>query len=197
MYSIADRAGLIDDGFSLASVPVNLRLLVYRYGMKNSGDAESWNAMFEIYTNTALAQEKDKLLNGLASVQDINLLDSFLKSIKNESIVKSQDVFTIIRYVSYNTYGNTMAWDWTRLNWDYLVKRFTINDRNLGRLINSISGTFNTELELWQMHNFFEKYPEAGAGETPRKQALETLNNNINWVKRNKAEILRWLDTIA
>ncbi|RXM99098.1 Glutamyl aminopeptidase [Acipenser ruthenus] len=179
------------------SVPVNLRLLVYRYGMKNSGDAESWNAMFEIYTNTALAQEKDKLLNGLASVQDINLLDRFLKSIKNESIVKSQDVFTIIRHVSYNTYGNTMAWDWTRLNWDYLVKRFTINDRNLGRLINSISGTFNTELELWQMHNFFEKYPEAGAGETPRKQALETLNNNINWVKRNKDEILRWLDTIA
>ncbi|KAK6493279.1 glutamyl aminopeptidase [Huso huso] len=178
------------------SVPVNLRLLVYRYGMKNSGDEESWNAMFEIYTNTSLAQEKDKLLNGLASVQDIKLLDRFLKSIKNESIVKSQDVFTIVRYISYNAYGNTMAWDWTRLNWDYLVNRFTINDRNLGRLIISISGTFNTELELWQMQNFFEKYPEAGAGETPRKQALETLNNNIEWVKRNKDEIQRWLDTI-
>ncbi|MGH0160083.1 UNVERIFIED_CONTAM: hypothetical protein FKN15_042549 [Acipenser sinensis] len=106
------------------SVPVNLRLLVYRYGMKNSGDEESWNAMFEIYTNTALAQEKDKLLNGLASVQDIKLLDRFLKSIKNESIVKSQDVFTIVRYISYNAYGNTMAWDWTRLNWDYLVNRY-------------------------------------------------------------------------
>ncbi|XP_041118439.1 glutamyl aminopeptidase-like [Polyodon spathula] len=179
------------------SVPVNLRLLVYRYGMKNSGDEETWNAMFEIYTNTTLAQEKDKLLNGLASVQDISLLDRFLKSIKNESIVKSQDVFTIIRYVSYNAYGNTMAWDWTRLNWDYLVNRFTINDRKLGRLISSISGTFNTELELWQMHNFFEKHPEAGAGETQRKQALETVNNNIEWVKRNKDEILRWLDTIA
>ncbi|RXM30224.1 Glutamyl aminopeptidase [Acipenser ruthenus] len=178
------------------SVPVNLRLLVYRYGMKNSGDEESWNAMFEIYTNTSLAQEKDKLLNGLASVQDIKLLDRFLKSIKNESIVKSQDVFTIVKYISYNAYGNTMAWDWTRLNWEYLVNRFTINDRNLGRLINSISGTFNTELELWQMQNFFEKYPEAGAGETPRKQALETLNNNIEWVKRNKDEIRRWLDTI-
>ncbi|MBN3288041.1 AMPE aminopeptidase, partial [Polyodon spathula] len=177
------------------SVPVNLRLLVYRYGMKNSGDEESWNAMFEIYTNTALAQEKDKLLYGLASVQNIKLLDRFLKSIKNENIVRSQDVFTIVKYISYNTYGNTMAWDWTRLNWDYLVNRFTINDRNLGRLINSISGKFNTELALWQMQNFFEKYPEAGAGETPRKQALETLNNNMEWVKRNKEEILRWLDT--
>ncbi|KAG2466354.1 AMPE aminopeptidase, partial [Polypterus senegalus] len=176
-------------------VPVNLRLLVYRYGMQNSGNETSWNKMFEEYTKTNLAQEKEKLLYGLASVQNITLLDRFLTAIKNESIVRSQDVFTLIRYVSYNQYGETMAWDWTRLNWDYLVKRFTLNDRNLGRLITRITTRFNTELHLWQMENFFETYPEAGAGEGPRKQALESVRNNVRWLASNKNEIQAWLES--
>ena len=53
---------------------MNLRLLVYRYGMKKSGSKENWNIMFERYKSTTLAQEKDKLLYGLASVENVELL---------------------------------------------------------------------------------------------------------------------------
>lgn len=44
--------------------------------------------------------------------------------IKDPDIIKTQDVFTVIRYISYNTYGKTMAWNWIQLNWDYLVDRW-------------------------------------------------------------------------
>lgn len=53
---------------------VNLRLLVYRYGMKNSGTEAKWNIMFQRYKDTSLAQEKDKLLYGLSSVDNVELL---------------------------------------------------------------------------------------------------------------------------
>ncbi|NXB07559.1 AMPE aminopeptidase, partial [Cnemophilus loriae] len=177
--------------FLYFSIPANLRLLVYRYGMQNSGNETSWNYMFQKYQETSLAQEKEKLLYGLASVRDITLLDRYMKYIYT-SLIKSQDVFTVLRYISYNTYGKTMAWDWIRLNWEYLVDRFTINDRTLGRIV-TISQTFNTELQLWQMENFFEKYPNAGAGESPRSQSLEQVKNNIEWLKENKEEIQTWL----
>ncbi|XP_056616985.1 glutamyl aminopeptidase [Triplophysa dalaica] len=178
----------------LSSVAVNLRLLVYRYGMKNSGSAAEWEIMFERYLNATLAQEKDKLLYGLASVEDVTLLSRLLEATKNESIIRSQDVFTAVQYVSRNKYGKTMAWDWVTLNWDYLVNRYTINDRNLGRLPSRITGTYNTELQLWKMENFFELNPNAGAGEMPRKQALETVRNNIEWTKQNLEEIKLWLE---
>ncbi|NXW32120.1 AMPE aminopeptidase, partial [Phaetusa simplex] len=178
--------------FLYFSISANLRLLVYRYGMQNSGNETSWNYMFEKYQETSLAQEKEKLLYGLASVKNITLLDRYLKYIYNTSLIKTQDVFTVLRYISYNTYGKTMAWDWIRLNWEYLVNRFTINDRNLGRIV-TITQTFNTELQLWQMENFFEKYPNAGAGEMPRSQSIEQVKNNIEWLKVNKEEIQRWL----
>lgn len=56
-------------------VPVNLRLLVYRYGMKMDNTEKSWNIMYERYQSTSLAQEKDKLLYGLASVENVTLLN--------------------------------------------------------------------------------------------------------------------------
>ncbi|NXU80196.1 AMPE aminopeptidase, partial [Oreotrochilus melanogaster] len=188
-----EREKNIQDMFLYFSVPANLRLLVYRYGMQNSGNEASWDYMFNKYQTTSLAQEKEKLLYGLASVKSIPLLDRYLKYIYNTSLIKSQDVFTVLRYISSNTYGKTMAWDWIRLNWQYLVDRFTINDRYLGRIV-TITQTFNTELQLWQMENFFEKYPNAGAGESPRSQSVEQVKNNIEWLKVNKEEIRMWLE---
>uniref|UniRef100_A0A8C8FYW3 Aminopeptidase n=1 Tax=Oncorhynchus tshawytscha TaxID=74940 RepID=A0A8C8FYW3_ONCTS len=180
---------------TISTVGVNLRLLVYRYGMKNSGTGAKWNVMFERYKTESLAQEKDKLLYGLASVENVSLLNNLLEACKDESIVRTQDLFTVVRYVSLNRYGKTMAWNWVVLNWNYLVNRYTINDRNLGRLLTRISTTYNTELQLWQMEHFFKLNPNAGAGEMPRQQALETVKNNIEWVRRNKAEISSWLDS--
>ncbi|ROK15851.1 Glutamyl aminopeptidase [Anabarilius grahami] len=183
---------------TIGSVAVNLRLLVYRYGMKNSKsdlESRSWEIMFQRYLSASLAQEKDKLLYGLASVENVNLLHRLLEATKNESIVRSQDVFTLVQYVSRNANGKTMAWDWMTLNWDYLVNRYTINDRNLGRLPSRITSTYNTELQLWKMEHFFALNPNAGAGEMPRKQAIETVKNNIEWMQRNKEEIRVWLES--
>ncbi|XP_051946265.1 LOW QUALITY PROTEIN: aminopeptidase A-like [Xyrauchen texanus] len=179
---------------TISSVAVNLRLLVYRYGMKNSGSPRSWEIMFQRYIYATLAQEKDKLLYGLASVEDITLLYRLLEAAKNESIVRSQDVFTLVQYVSRNKYGKTMAWDWVTLNWDYLVNRYSINDRNLGRLLSRITRTYNTKLQLWKMEHFFALNPNAGAGEMARKQALETVRNNIEWMAQNQDEIRLWLE---
>ncbi|XP_040055445.2 glutamyl aminopeptidase [Gasterosteus aculeatus] len=179
---------------SISSVAVNLRLLVYRYGMKNSGTEAKWNIMFQRYKDTSLAQEKDKLLYGLSSVDNVELLYRLLEACKDESVVRSQDLFTVVRYVSINPLGENMAWDWTTLNWDYLVNRYTINDRNLGRLLGRITTSYNTELQLWKMEHFFSRTPNAGAGEMPRQQALETVRNNIEWIRSNENEIRDWLE---
>ncbi|XP_056420529.1 glutamyl aminopeptidase [Hyla sarda] len=179
-------------------IPVNLRQLVYRYGMKQSNDQKAWDFMFQKYLETPLAQEKEKLLQGLASANSIKLLDRFLKTIYDTNLIKSQDALNVVYYISaYSKLGKQLAWDWVRINWDFLVKRYTINDRNLGRIITRISTTFNTETQLWQLENFFERNPDAGAGETPRKQALETVRNNIEWVKANKDGIKAWLQENA
>jgi glutamyl aminopeptidase len=50
------------------------------------------------------------------------------------------------------------------------VERFTLTDRRLGSLIKTVCGKFVTALQLQEMQQFFEKYPNAGAGKNARKK---------------------------
>lgn len=64
------------DRLTFSSVAVNLRQLVYQYGMKSSesNTEQKWNVTFQRYKDATLAQERDKLLYGLASVNSVDLL---------------------------------------------------------------------------------------------------------------------------
>lgn len=79
VFPFADPKLKYLDLLTCSKVAVNLRLLVYRYGMSKSGNEEKWDIMFERYRNSTLAQEKDKLLYGLASVNNEELLYRYLQ----------------------------------------------------------------------------------------------------------------------
>ncbi len=44
------------------------------------------------------------------------------------------------------------------------------------------------------MLKFFELYPNAGAGESARKQAIDQVNMNIEWVKSREQNLANALD---
>ena len=88
---------------------------------------------------------------------------------RNETIIREQDYFSMLSYISYNRVGEPIVWDFVRNEWDYLVERFTLNDRYLGSLIPTITKKFVTEMRLQEMRDFFAKYPDAGAGEANRQ----------------------------
>ena len=43
------------------------------------------------------------------------------------------------------------------------------------------------------MQEFFETYPESGAGSQGRQQSLERVQTNINWVEQNAEDVYNWL----
>lgn len=51
-----------------------------------------------------------------------------------------------------------------REEWPYLVTRFSLNDRYLGRLPKEVTKEFSSQFLLNEMKDFFDKYPQAGAG---------------------------------
>ncbi len=74
-----------------------------------------------------------------------------------------------------------------------MVERFTLNNRYLGRVPKYTTESFNTVEQLQDVQDFFAEHPEAGAGERSRKQALESIQNNIRWLKDHKSDIYEWL----
>uniref|UniRef100_V5GPU2 Glutamyl aminopeptidase n=1 Tax=Anoplophora glabripennis TaxID=217634 RepID=V5GPU2_ANOGL len=112
---------------------------------------------------------------------------------QNESIVRSQDYWTVMGYISTNTAGTSLVWDWVRANWEYLVERFTLNNRYLGSFIPTITSSFATQERLTEMQEFFALYPDAGAGTANRAKALETVENNIRWLASYKTTVETWI----
>lgn len=173
----------------------DIRSVVYYYGMSESGNSTLWNLMWNEFSNEHDAQEKIKLMNGLAAIRDPIILNKFIQLAKDRpDIVRGQDYFTCLNYIAANPIGEPLVWDFVRNNWEYLVNRFSLNDRYLGQMVRTITSKFTTKVKLAEMEDFFRKYPNAGAGTTSRAQALENVKNNIKWLEKNLDGITKWLN---
>ncbi|KAK3612375.1 hypothetical protein CHS0354_031968 [Potamilus streckersoni] len=191
---LANATKLFRDWLDLnTTVPPNLRDYVYKYGLQNAGTEADWDKMWAKYMVETIPQERIKLLYGLANTKEIWLLNRYLKYTKDETKVRSQDFFSVITYIASNPVGRSLVWDWVRYNWEYLINRFSLSSRSLGRLIPSILSNFNTDFKLQEVNEFFAKYPEAGSGERARQQALESIHGNIRWMNNYKNVIVDWL----
>lgn len=172
----------------------DIRALVYNYGMRHKGTEAEWDAMFQRFIAETDSTEKLKLMRGLAGVSSVWLLNRYITKAQNENYVRGQDFFDCLVSISNNPVGTSLVWDWVRENWQFLVDRYTLNDRYLGQLIPSITKTFASEEKLAEMKAFFKKYPDAGAGEANRAKALETVSNNIKWLPKYSGKLEAWLN---
>lgn len=186
----AKLRGWIDNGTFISP---NVRTYVYKYGMQEDGSEADWNFMWNKYTTETVPQEQVKLLYGLANTKHIWLLNRYFEYAKDSSKVKSQDFFTVISYIASTPIGRNLAWDWVRMNWEYLVNRFSLGSRSLGRLTPTIVQYFNTQFKLQEVEAFWTKYPDAGAGARGRDQARESIQRNIAWMNNYSEQIDEWL----
>lgn len=112
----------------------------------------------------------------------------------DKEIVRTQDFLKCLIMISENPDGTLLVWDWVRDNWEFLVNRYTLNDRYLGQLIPAITKSFTTQVKLDEMKTFFKQNPEAGAGADSRAKALETVSWNIKWLSRSAPIINKWFN---
>ena len=73
------------------------------------------------------------------------------------------------------------------------MERFGLHSRYLGRLPKTVVEDFTTETQLNEVETFFLVNPEAGAGARARKQARESIENNIQWLHNHYENIANWM----
>ena len=95
--------------------------------------------------------------------------------------------------IASNRIGEPIVWDYVREKWPVLVERFGLNERYLGRMIPQITRGFSSAVKLEELKAFFAKYPEAGAGAGARREAIQNVETNIEWLKNNEQKVGEWL----
>uniref|UniRef100_A0A1B0CJN9 glutamyl aminopeptidase n=1 Tax=Lutzomyia longipalpis TaxID=7200 RepID=A0A1B0CJN9_LUTLO len=175
---------------------VDIRQVVYYYGMKEVRNVLVWEKVYNEFLKETDPQERAKLMEALAAPSFQPLLENYLRIAQiKDGPIKQQDYMTVMQYIAYNQYGESIVWDYVRNHWENITDIIDINNRNLGRMIPNITKRFSTQAKLNELDAFFAKYPNAGAGAAARVEARETIMYNINWITHNKATIDNW--TIA
>jgi len=172
-------------------VPANLRNVVYTYGMKSAGYAE-WEQMMQRYAEEVNAQEKAKMMAGLTAIGQPWVIHRFLDASRNSSVVRTQNYLSGLVRLGYNPTARPIVWNFIKSNWDWLVSRYTLNSRQLGRAVKSVVQTFTDEESLRDAEEFFERESEAGAGARARTQALEVARRNIRWLRDHQDTLEDW-----
>ncbi|XP_065075493.1 aminopeptidase A-like isoform X2 [Ochlerotatus camptorhynchus] len=171
----------------------DIRTVVYYYGIQRSANITDWEKVKDRFRAEIDANEKAKLMSALAAFPDAKVLRRLLDDAWDNQLVREQDHLTCIQNVAANKHGEQVAWDHVRLNWERLIDRYSLGERNLGRMIPSITGRFSSSVRLMELEDFFRRYPDAGAGVSARVQALENISNNIKWLDRNEKIVAEWL----
>ncbi|GIX90473.1 hypothetical protein CDAR_74672 [Caerostris darwini] len=173
----------------------SLHNLVLKYGISTASTEDDWNHVWNKYLTEHSPVEKTTYLKNLGNVKMPHLISKYLEYSMDENKVRSQDFFTVLNSEIDNPVGRPFVWNFIRENWPAIVERFSLNSRYLGNVVNKVCSKFTTEQQLQEMAEFFFKYPDAGAGRRGRIQALETVKNNIHWLRTHSGGAQNWLQT--
>ncbi|XP_028402559.1 endoplasmic reticulum aminopeptidase 1-like [Dendronephthya gigantea] len=175
-----------------ASVRANFRYVVYDTGVR-LGARDEWEFMWDKYQKEIVAAEKTKLLSSLSASREAWLLQRCLEYALNTSLIKSQDGDSVISSVAGNPNGRLLAWDFFRLHWATLRKRYGSEAFSFGRLVKSVTTHFQTEFHYNEVKTFFDAHPDLGSAARSLQQAYETIKSNIRWVEKYENEVIEWL----
>ena len=117
-------------------------------------------------------QEKLKMLRALTCIRVPWILSHFLELAKDESVVRSQDYFSFLTFLSWNRVGQPLVWDFVRTEWNYLVGRFTLNDRLFGRFWLLPQRALLPSLGWRRWRTFLKQIPKRERGKTTEKSPL-------------------------
>ncbi|KAK2913418.1 hypothetical protein Q8A67_001817 [Cirrhinus molitorella] len=175
-------------------IPPNLKATVYCNAIA-AGGVEEWDFGWQMFKNTTIATEADKLIYGLSCSKEPWLLNRYLEYTIDPNMIRKQDVTYAIVYIAGNVIGQPLVWDFVRGNWERITKDFDDGSFFFGRLIQGITKKFSTEFELQQLQRFKEEIAASSFsfGTQAIEQAIEQTKANSKWISENKAQVMNWL----
>uniref|UniRef100_A0A7N6A7U6 Aminopeptidase n=1 Tax=Anabas testudineus TaxID=64144 RepID=A0A7N6A7U6_ANATE len=167
-------------------IPGDLQQVVFNVAAQSD---EDWMTLLNMYANATYDSEKRKILQGLASSQNAQILKEALKG----DIIPTQELPLIISTVSNGFTGYLFAWDFIQQNWFRLIEKFSVGSFAIQTIIKSATSQFSTQTHLDQVQRFFSSLKEHGSQMRSVQEALETIKLNQRWMNRNLPNLQKWL----
>lgn len=167
----------------------DLRGVVYGTVARTGGKAE-FDKLLRMHDASTNSEERVTLAGALTGFKQPELIKRALDMITSDK-VRLQDVSYWIAYSFGNRYARKEAWKWLGGNWDWLTASIG-TDLSFFRIPIYTSRGFSDEKFLPEFKKFFESRMSP-AFERPVNQAVETIQWQAAWKKRDLAAVKKYL----
>jgi puromycin-sensitive aminopeptidase len=167
----------------------DLRGIVYNLVAENGAEKEQAK-LIQLYAKETLHEERNRLGRALGKFHQPKLLEKSLEFFLT-SKVRSQDIPLLFMSAYGNNSGRRQTWDFVQERWPELLKRYGEGGHLLSRFIKPLA-TFSGERDAKEIKHFFKTHAHSGADRTVA-QVLEQIEANAQWLKRDRANIEKFL----
>ncbi|XP_043517874.1 glutamyl aminopeptidase-like [Frieseomelitta varia] len=175
----------------------DIRSIVYSYGLvKMSDDVGSmFEKMSRLLETVNDAQEKERLMIGMTGVPDKDILHRYLERATDETFIRGQDFATLLIKIAMNPVGLDVAWNFVRSRWETLLVKYERNEYTLGNIVCTVVSLFKDREKLREATQFFREKADLKVTENAKRNAIEEIENNIDWLDANSRSIEQWLSS--
>ncbi|KAK2902180.1 leucyl-cystinyl aminopeptidase isoform X2 [Channa argus] len=171
-------------------IPGDLQQVVFTVAAQSDTD---WSTLHDKYALATYDAEKRKMLQGLASSQNVQYLVWVLNAALKGDIIPTQELPLVIKTACNSFAGSLFAWDFIQQNWERLIEKFPVGSFSIQTIIKSATSQFSTQTHLNQVQSFFSSLKEHGSQMRSVQEALETIRLNQRWMDKNLPTLQKWL----
>ncbi|NXC46791.1 ERAP1 aminopeptidase, partial [Penelope pileata] len=171
-------------------LPADVKTAVYAVGAQTS---EGWDFLLSKYRHPSFSVDKDKMELALSLTRDKDKLQWLMDLGLRGDIIKTQDFPGIIVYVARNPSGHHLAWTFLKENWEKIIEKFELGSSSIAGIVSGVTNQYSTRPQLAQVKEFFSSLEEKSAQLRCVQQAIETIEDNIQWMDTYFEEIRTWL----
>ncbi|XP_059825425.1 endoplasmic reticulum aminopeptidase 2 [Hypanus sabinus] len=172
------------------NLPTDVMATVFSVGAQSS---DGWDYLLTKYMQSFLVAEGSKIMYALASSRNPDKLAWLLELALQGDVIKLQNLARVVLAVSRNPYGQQLAWNFVKENWNKLIEKFQLVSPAVRQLIVGSASQFSSREELEEVETFFDSIKEQSSQLKSVQIALETIKNNIRWLDRNLGSLRGWL----
>jgi puromycin-sensitive aminopeptidase len=180
---------LFADYLAGGKISPDLKGVVYNLVTENGGNKE-FSALLSLYKKEDNHQEKDRIGRSLGLFKTKTLLSKALEFAISK-YVRPQNSLGIIGTVWGNPEGRYLAWEFVKKNWQFLKDRYA-GSHYFTRVFIPM-GEFTKTTDAKEISAFIKKHPVPEAQRT-LSQALEQIESNVEWLKRDGKTIAKFLE---
>lgn len=200
LYS--EDAAVIEEAYTrflntkLTELNPELRSLIIGAAVRHHGNPDLVDSLLQEHKVSNSAELQLDIVSGLTSSKDPLVLTRLLDLIKDETVVRHQDVVRWYTGILRNRYGRELAWDWMRQNWSWIEETFK-GDKSYDDYPRYTASGLMTRQHLDEYIDFFSGLKEIPALTRVINMGISELEGRVDLIERDSEKVRSALRSLA